>query len=181
MTEPDPPTVPSTAPELAVRLVVLTSSALWLGGLCFYALVVVPSAHDVMGGAREAGFLTRRVTVWLNVIAAATLVVLLAHVLLLRRTGRTAIARRARGWLAGTWAALALLQVALFVLHPVLDRLLDPNARQVLDEASFYALHRVYLLCSTAQLGLGLAHVAAALAAWRSLDRQRGPLPIAPA
>ena len=91
--------------KAVARYLAVVSLALWIGGLSFYALVVVPVGTDVIGGT-EQGFVTQRVTGWLNWIGVASLAVLLPSV-------------RTR-WMLATWAVLVLTLIALFALHPVL-------------------------------------------------------------
>src|SRR5947209_19521490 len=45
----------------------------WLGGFTFYAAVVVPIGTEVLGSAADQGWITRRVTPWLNVAGAVAL------------------------------------------------------------------------------------------------------------
>jgi hypothetical protein len=146
------------------RVVVAMSVAYWLGGLLFYASVVIPTAHEVLGSHREVGFITRRVTVWINLIACCALVVLLGDLL----AGRPAAAPRRGIWL--TWGLLAAAQAGLIVLHPRLDRLLDPATHSILARASFYPVHRVYLLLVTMQLAVGVVHIWHVLSRWRLHD-----------
>ena len=44
------------------QFLVMSAVALWLGGFTFYALVVVPTGTDVLGGSVEQGFVTQAVT-----------------------------------------------------------------------------------------------------------------------
>ncbi|HTU25423.1 MAG TPA: hypothetical protein VMF30_08505 [Pirellulales bacterium] len=137
------------------QYLVILAAGLWLGGFTFYATVVVPTGAEILGGSTEQGFITRVVTWYLNLIAAGALAVLLWNVLATR--GKL---------LAATWLAMAGAQVALFVLHPRLDAMLDPATHGVADE--FHILHEVYLWIAAVQWGLGLAHVWLVLAAWRN-------------
>jgi hypothetical protein len=72
--------------------------------------------------------------------------------------------RLVRVLLLATWIGMAAVQAELFALHPVMDRLLDAQARQVLDYDRFDALHRVYLLSASAQWAAGVLHVWCAVA-----------------
>ena len=49
------------------RTGLLFAWAIWWGGLSFYALFVVPIGTEIVGGF-EQGFITQRVTNWLNAI-----------------------------------------------------------------------------------------------------------------
>lgn len=41
------------------RVLVVLSGAIWLGGLTFYASVVIPMAHGVLGNHTTVGFITQ--------------------------------------------------------------------------------------------------------------------------
>lgn len=147
------------------RVLVLLAGAFWLGGLTFYAAVVIPTAHDVLGSHRRVGFITQRVTQGINLAGAAALAVLLIH-LIACWPGR----RWQRWGLLATWLLMAGVQLALFRLHPALDRLLDDKSRQILDEYRFYGLHRIYLILTIIQQIGGIVHVFALVSLWRLRD-----------
>ena len=130
--------------KAVARYLAVVTLALWIGGLSFYALVVVPVGTDVIGGT-EQGFVTQRVTGWLNWIGVASLVVLLPSV--------------RKRWMLATWAALALTLAALFALHLRLDALLDGKAREVISPGTFYNWHRAYLGVTALQWLGGVAHL----------------------
>ena len=89
-----------------LRYLLILALAVWLGGLTFYALIVVPIGTDILGSTGQ-GFITQRVTNQLNLVASGVLVLLLANVA--RRRGRL---------LTATWLVLAATQVALILMHP---------------------------------------------------------------
>ena len=124
----------------------LAAFALWWGGFTFYAVVVIPTAQKILRSHTRVGFITQEVTHWINLASVIALVFLGWE--LLRAAALTPGRRRAL-WIA--WLLMAGLQIGLFILHPMLDRLLDFSAREILDEPRFYFLHRVYLCLSTAQ------------------------------
>lgn len=124
---------------------------------------MIPVAHDVLGNHTDVGFITRRVTNWLNVVSVPALAILGWNALAARRVGRP-LQRRA---LAGTWALMVALQVVLFALHPAMDRLLDARAHAVLQPARSYGLHRAYLIASATQHVAGVLHVWWVLVGWR--------------
>ena len=64
-----------------------------------------------------------------------------------------------------TWVAMAATQAALFALHPMLDHLLDPGTKEVVEPDRFYGLHRIYLIVTTLQWAAALAHLWANLGA----------------
>ena len=57
------------------RYLVLLALSFWQGGFTFYAAVVVPVGQEVFGHLRQ-GFITRQVTVYLNLAGAVALLVL---------------------------------------------------------------------------------------------------------
>lgn len=129
-------------------------ATLWLGGLTFYSAVVVPIGAQITDATTQ-GFVTQRVTLWLNVLGAAYLVV----------NARDAwrAPRRSRQIL---WFTLAASLLALVILHPLLGRMLDPATRSLVAVDDFYAWHRAYLIVTTVQWGAGVGHV------WGSRFRQ---------
>ena len=154
------------------RTLLLCSLAYWLGGTLFYITIVIHTAHDVLGSQHEFGFVTREVTRQLNLVGVAALALLLLNMLpaLRRRTPRS------RGvLLLSTWLAMAALHAGLFLLHPRIDRHLDPAAHRVTDRRSFKSVHNAYMLVTTLQIAAGIAHYAALVGAWsrkpNDLDR----------
>lgn len=128
--------------------------AFWMGGFTFYAAVVIPTAHEVLGSHLEVGFITRQVTWWLNWAAVPALALLLWRLIAARADAST----RSRRALAISLAAMTLAQLALFVLHPRLDAMLDSGAQSIMHRARFYSAHRIYLLVSAAQWLAAVAH-----------------------
>lgn len=147
----------------ARRFVVIAAIAWWLGGFTFYAGVAVPVGMEVLGSHKIVGFVTQRVTNWLNVGGVIALAVLLWNVVLSQK-GRVG---RLRSTLWATWILMAAIQVELIVVHPTMDRLLAPRpTRMILDEGRFDSLHRVYLISSSIQWAIGLLHVWCICLAW---------------
>ena len=132
----------------------LLTFSVWFGGFTFYAAVVVPIGTEVLGSATAQGFVTSRVTVWLNVLCALCLTILAWDAC--HRTTR-------RSLNAAVIAIMALIVVSLFFLHPQLLKLLDSSERSVLEPDRFYALHRVYLILSSALWLGGLIWLALAV------------------
>lgn len=133
------------------RTVLLLLWALWWGGLCFYAVVVVPIGTDSIGSV-DQGFITQRVTWWHNLIFGAFLTSLAAE----------AYRRHARSlWLFVL--VLGAIEVALVCWHARLTGMMDLEARSV--PRSFYAQHAVYLWITAAEWGLGIL-----LPAWLFLE-----------
>ena len=128
---------------------------IWWGGFTFYALVVVPTGHQVLHSTIRQGFITQSVTYRLNVLGVATLLMLLWH----RCAQPTADSRTNRRLLSVTWLVMAGTLVGLFWLHPYLDQLLDQGDHRIIDEDRFYQLHRWYLLISAVQWLAGAIHL----------------------
>ena len=142
--------------SLVLRFLSVLSLAVWVGGFTFYSAVVIPVLHDVLGSL-DTGYVTQRVTDFLNVAGVASVSVWWFAVWAERSLG-SARARRLRlGSLAGT----TLLLVLLVILHRVMDRRLETGSLR-----GFYPLHRAYLIVSTAQWFLNLGVVAASLVLW---------------
>src|SRR5579884_592805 len=100
------------------RYLTLIALSFWQGGFTFYAAVVVPIGQQVFGHLRQ-GFLTRQVTVYLNLIGAVALLVLLWDLLFARDPARW---RRWSRWLL--WAGMTGMLGWLLQLHGQLDELL---------------------------------------------------------
>ncbi len=133
--------------ESARRSVAVLALAFWLGGLTFYAGVVVPIGSQIHGSVQQ-GFVTQEVTRWLNLIGVGVLAILLWDIF--RQRTRLKLA---------AFFVMAGCQLALFLLHPQLDALLDADNRVVLDSTSFYAWHRWYLIVTAALWAAGLVHL----------------------
>src|SRR5436190_15643209 len=76
-----PPTRLSAHWEILRRYLFTVATALWLGGFTFYSTVVIHTGHRVLGGLLEVGFVTQRVTSWLNLIGVVALLILLWNVI----------------------------------------------------------------------------------------------------
>lgn len=153
-------------PRILGRTIAILAGAIWLGGLVFYAGAVIPTAHEVLGSHRTVGFITQRVTLKVNVMAVVTLVLFAAAIC----GGWRDAAQRLRYVLAGAWLALVALQGLLFALHPMLDRLLDVEQQEIIDEQRFYQLHRAYLISSMGQMLGGLVLLISLLVLWSRAD-----------
>jgi hypothetical protein len=138
------------------RFLVIAAIAFWLGGFTFYAGVAIPMGVEVLGTHRAVGFITQRVTHWLNFAGVVALSIFLANIAL----GWRASSRVVRRILVISWIAMVAIEVELFIMHPMLDRLLITQpVRDILDVDRFDMLHRVYLISTTVQWGFGVVHV----------------------
>lgn len=161
MTPAGPETVPNFHAPLYHRFVVLAGLGGFVAALAFYEGVVLPIAHDVLGGQRPVGFITRHVALALNLLGGVAVLVG-AWDLRCRRRGRWS-------WLV--LGVMALAQVGLALLYPVLDGMLIPATREIVDAELFYGRHRIYLLGS-AVVWIGSSWLlCTALATWRRVDR----------
>jgi len=153
----------------ARRFLVIAAIAFWLGGFTFYSGVAIPMGVEVLGGHRTVGFITERVTQWLNLAGVIALAILLWDML----AGRRLQGKALRRVLLITWALMLAVQVELIVMHPILDRMLAPASREILDEDRFDSLHRVYLWSASGQWFAGVVHVAAIAVAWAPLSQRK--------
>ena len=146
------------------RLLVFIAMAVWWGGLTFYGAVVIHTAAAVLGGHSEVGFITQRVTGWLNWIGVVTLMLLAWNVVAARNTSPQWLF----GLLVATLLIMAGIEVGLFAWHPQLDQLLNAVDHSIRDEEQFNVLHRLYLNATTIQWSAGLLHIACLSLAWRN-------------
>jgi hypothetical protein len=152
----------------ARRFLVLSALLFWQGGFVFYAAVVVPIGQEVLTSGTTQGFITRRVSNWLNFAGAVALAPLLADAL--ARGCRSRWPFRLR---LVVWGGLAITLVLLIWLHPRVDAFLDAETHTIDDFKGFRPLHRWYLWISTVQWALGVVYVALMVWAWRDEDRAR--------
>jgi hypothetical protein len=152
---------------LARRSLVLLALMFWQGGLLFYGSVVVTIGSRVLDSDTTQGFITREVTLALNITAAAVMPVLLWDVL--------AAGRRAR---LVAWLVLAGASAFLAWQHGRMDALLDPPPKFIVtDYVRFRGLHRWYLRGVTVQLAAGWAFAVLSLRDWRHDDHAPGGAP----
>lgn len=137
----------------------------WIGGFMFYGGLVVPILEDALG-RYDAGMITRKVTVGLNLIGAVSVVLGFLLIWAERRIG--GVLER------GVRLALALISAAslvgLFVLHSRMDRWLDTVGLR-----GFRAYHRLYLMVSTGQWLANLGIIALTIRIWTSAGRSIAP------
>jgi hypothetical protein len=122
----------------------------------------VPAGSDVLGSHLDQGFVTQRVTNYLNLAGAAALAMLGWDFAASSDAVRW---RRRLRW--ALWGVLAVTLIALVVLHLRLDALLDADEHVILDRSAFRTEHRLYLNISTVQWVAGLAALLLCVAAWQ--------------
>ena len=138
------------------RFLVISAIAFWLGGFTFYSGVAIPMGVEVLGTHRAVGFITQRVTNWLNVAGVTALAIFAWNMAL----GWRGSGRILRYTLLITWLLMVGIEIELIFLHPVMDRLLTIHpVREILDEDRFDLLHHVYLISTTVQWVFGMIHV----------------------
>jgi hypothetical protein len=153
------------------RFVIVVALFFWQGGFTFYAAVVVPIGQEVFTHRRQ-GFVTQRVTNYLNLSGAIALVPLAWELL-----AAADPVRRRRQLRALLWLFLLATLIYLVWLHPQLDELLDPESRGISDRGLFRLRHRLYLWISTMQWGAAGIYLLLTLLAWRAEDQQK-PEPV---
>ena len=154
------------------RLLLLMTLMVWQGGFMFYGGVVVEVGADVLGSHRTQGFVTQRVTNYLNVAGAVALGVWGWDVAAGRAGGR-----RPR-WIG--WGVLVALLVALVWLHPRLDALLVADEFRILDRPGYRSLHQWYLTVSTMQWIVAIVLIGLTIWTWKECDTAAGRQPIKP-
>lgn len=148
------------------RFLVLAALMFWQGGFTFYASIVVPVGQEELGSHLQQGFITRKVTNYLNLTGACALVFLAWDVAASRERSRP---RRWIRWAA--WTGMVVVLMLLAWLHPHLDQLLDLEMRELADAQAFRTGHRWYLWLSSVQWLFALVYAALTLQAWQAEDR----------
>ena len=140
-------------------MIVMFTFSAWQGGFFFYATFVVPIGTNVLESAVLQGAITQRVTHWLNLLGAISLILLVCDQL------ACASGRKWR-WLA--WSVMALSLLVQFSLHPILDSHFHPDDLTYSDRAAFKFWHGVYLWTSAVQWFAGLLAVWLMIRAWHN-------------
>jgi hypothetical protein len=147
------------------RQLLLTALMVWQGGFMFYGGVVVPVGAEVLDSHRTQGFVTQRVTDYLNGFGAICLGAWAWDMTAGRGSGPGG---RRTGWIG--LVLLTVLLVAQVTLHPRLDALLDHEGFNVIDRSGYRNLHQWYLTLSTVQWAVAIALMGWTLRAWRAED-----------
>ncbi len=150
------------------RFLVVQSLMLWQGGFLFYAAFVVPVGTEILGSSAAQGTITARVTDSLNLCGLVGLVLMTWDLAV--TCDPTARRTAARWW---CWAVVGGCQFLLFIVHGLLDSLMDPSRTYVLIQPPFRPLHRAYLWTSTVQWVAGLALAWWTLRAWAAESTHR--------
>jgi len=148
------------------RFVVIGAIAFWVGGFTFYTGVVVHVGAAALHSHRRQGFITQHVTNWLNLSGAIALIVLLWELLASRASPKWV-----RRTMLAAWLIMAALQVSLAALHPMMDRVLNPDTREILDEPRFGNFHAAYVWLSTTQWCAALLFIFAMLWGWSAVSQ----------
>jgi hypothetical protein len=147
---------------LVRRILVVAAYAFWIGGLAFYGSVVIPIGTRVVGSHTTQGLVTQQVTWVVNLLAIPALGVLLWN---LAAEWRSADRLSGRVLLS-TWFLMLASQVALFVMHRVLSRILEAQAGAVLAQARFDLLHELYIKTTAVQHLAAVLHLCFVLLIW---------------
>ncbi|HEY3969575.1 MAG TPA: hypothetical protein VGM05_33790 [Planctomycetaceae bacterium] len=126
----------------ARKLLLLLAWGLWWGGLCFYAVVVVPIGTETIGSV-EQGFITQQVTWWHNLVTGLFLAGLTAE----------ACRRRSRMLILAS-SVLGIIEISLILWHAHLTGMMDFPNQAV--PPNFYGEHAIYLWITAAEWGLGI-------------------------
>lgn len=123
------------------RKIAILLLLIWWGAFTFYSGVVINVGMKVLGSHTEMGFITQKVTNYLNYFSLP-IFLFISYIY------------RAERWLFLLSILLVFLQIFLFVLHQKLDNLLAGGVPHfqgfiVKQKTEFYFLHRIYLLTST--------------------------------
>lgn len=152
--------------EWARRFLLVCSLGLWLGAFALYTSAVISIGHRHFPG-RQFGFVTGEVTVVLQGVSAAAILLSAANLAIDWR--RLPGAYR---WAFGTVGiAMAVLLLGCVVVHAKLDTLLNYDTRQIRDQTLFDPLHERYELVASLQWGCGLLYLGILVASWRRLDQ----------
>lgn len=138
-----------------------------MGGLTFYALVVIPTAEQVLGNHHDVGFITQQVTNWLNLSGLLPIGVLLWNL----KVEWAAAPKWPRRLLALTWAVMVVCQFGLFMAHAWLGQILDSQHHRILDHDTFEIRHNIYEGIVTVQWLAVLVHTWFALRVWKERDQ----------
>lgn len=147
------------------RFLIVVALTFSFGGFSVYAAVVVPVGSEVLDSTSQ-GFVTQKVTHFLNAFSGVTLLLLLWELVEERGGGRP----KTNQTLATLFVVLGCCCITLLQLHPHLDEKLDPESFSVEKPAPFYRLHQVYLWVSTVQWLASLVLIWVLVSTWHAAD-----------
>ena len=150
--------------RLIRQFLLLVSLMFWQGGFMFYGGVVVEVGSRVLGSDTQQGFITQSVTNYLNIAGAVCLVIWFENLWHERRRG-------ASKWEWGAWCLTAAMLVALVVIHPGMDQLLDARSTAVIDHSRFRLFHKAYIGISSLQWMVVLLSLLLVLQRWNRDER----------
>src|SRR5262245_21571960 len=145
------------------RCLVFAALLFWYGGATFYASVVIPVGLNTLQPPRLQTFVTRTVTLILNLSGTLALMLFVWDVAAARDPRRT---RRLARWL--TCAGMLLTLLGLAWLHFQLDRLMDVRTLQIHQPEAVRPLHWTYVGISGLQWLCGTLYAFLTLYAWRA-------------
>src|SRR5262245_1552192 len=116
---------------LVGRVLVLAALMCWQGRCTYYSAVVIHIGAEVFNSHLEQGFVTQRVSNYLNLAGAVALPLLAWDI----AAGADPRWRRRLRWIV--WAVLALTLALLAWMHGRLDALLDAEQWRILDRGTF--------------------------------------------
>ncbi len=148
------------------RTLLIASFAIWFGGFGFYAAIVVPAGTEVLGSSHAQGMITRKVTESMNVFCAIAVAMMLIESVVAWRRSRISD----RAILSGLALGILALLIALFVLHPIMNQMIDSKTEVIHDRKQFYSLHRSYLWLSTVQWAAGWIWLSILIKCWHTND-----------
>lgn len=143
------------------RFLLFVALTFSFGGFSVYAAVVVPVGSAVLDSTSQ-GFVTQKVTHFLNAFFAVTLLLLLWELLDDRGSRRPGANRI----LIALFVVLACCCASLAGMHPHLDGMLDAQSYSVVEPDRFYRLHQAYLWVSTAQWLASLVLIWVLVSGW---------------
>ena len=153
-----------------LRFLWIACFAFWMGGFSFYGGVVVTVGSQVVaGGESEFGFVTQRVTSWLNVTGIVSIAWFMICAWIDWQDSKQL--RWVHRMIFLCLMLIAIGQAILWVDHAMMDRKLDAEQHAILVKTAFRTGHKIYILTSTVIWGLCLALLALTLHVWRQRDQ----------
>jgi hypothetical protein len=144
----------------ARQFLVILAFMLWQGGFIFYGAVVVPIGTAVLESDRLQGFITQRVSIWLNILGVTWCIVCAWDSWHHRD--------RLRMTLVGIVFVLLL---GLFATHVEMSTHLDPEEQTLSDRPTFRRWHQLYLCMSTIQWLIALVTLRLTLRSWNPHEK----------